>query len=315
MAKIIRNTEHVSVEQRGKNKGDITLVINDKIIQLNRRHPISVTASLTTPEDAAASLQNGTFVISDEGELLEYRDQSYKGFIHGDEFAEKYGSDKSLASRMNTEFDLPEFGMGGKFNLSTGFSWSAFSQNLKTQVNVMRQICENGMVARNKLFEQEVPLHNMFDHHLDIAARQLITVSQDKISKRLAAMGREHSTNNELNLVHSHVKRRLLDDQKNDRLIKLNAVMEEAVDVSDYYTKKAIENNITNALPSTTSRMDLWNIATELRSHTGSLVESTESSLDRIASGLLFPKNITGAIGTRPHHSTFGSPELAFFGA
>lgn len=316
----VKSAEHVEIAQIGKSKGNILLTVNDATVELNRRHPIAIASSLTTPKDAAASLQGGHFTIitNDHGDthLKEYRDASYKGFIQSQDFLDRFGTDESLHARGMDRFELAEFGLGGKFDLTTGFTWSAFSQNLQTQVSVMRQICSNGMVARNRLFEREVPVINLFDHHLDIAARQLIDISRRHITDRLSKMGREHAMVKEVELVKTHIDKRIKQNPTDVRLKKLNGAIEIYGDISEYYTQRAINEGITHALPSPISRFDLWNITTELNSHTEELIESTNSSLDRIASGLLFPKkDIEGIVAERAQKSTFGSPERAFFGA
>ena len=316
----IKSAEYVAIRQTGRNKGDIILTVNDSEVPLNRRHPIAIASSLTTPADAAASLQGGHFTIvtddQNKSDLKEYRDSSYKGFIQTQEFLDRFGTDETLHARGLERFSLNEFGLGGDFDLTTGFTWSAFSQNLQTQVSVMRQVCSNGMIARNRLFEREVPVINLFDHHLDIAARQLIDVSRRLIVERIEKMGREHAMAKEVDLVRTHIEKRLRQNPGNDRLNKLQGAIEIYGDISEYYTQRAVKEGIAQALPSPISRFDLWNITTELNSHTEQLVESTSSSLDRIASGLLFPKkDLEGVIVETSQKSTFGSPEQAFFGA
>lgn len=318
----IKNAEHVELQQVGRNKGTLKLIVNDQEAILNRRHPIAVSASLTTPENAAIALQRGHFVFetkqdgkgNDIQALREYRDASYDGFMQTQDFLDRFGSDTTLSSRGIDKFEIPEFGLGGDFALSTGFTWSAFNRNLKTQVNVLRQICSNGMVARNKMFEREVPILNLFDHHLDIAARQLVDISRRELGKRFEVMGREFATNKEVHLVKGHVERRYKQDRMNPRLETLMEVIDQYGNISNHYTKQAIDSGITQALPSPISRFDLWNIATELNSHTEELIESTSAAIDRIATGLIFPKNNGTAIADTKAKSTFGSPEQAFFG-
>ncbi len=315
----IQNAEHVAIRNSNySTKGNIILTVNDQEVKLNHRHPIAVTSSLTSPEDAAASLLHGHFVFDKKNNgsvsLKEWRNSNYTGFFQTEEFLDRFGSDESLLSRGTMDFDLPEYGLGGKFNLTAGFTWSAFSKHLKTRVNILRQICSNGIIARRALFQKEVPVINLYDHHLDIAAKQLIDMSRRTISERILNMGREHSTVQEVNLVHNHIEKRLEKSPHEPRLIQLNSVINQYGDIADYYQAQAISKGITRALPSPISRMDLWNIATELNSHTHELVDSTSSALDRIATGLLFPKDIKGVVSEMTDKSTFGSPELAFWG-
>lgn len=313
----VKNAEHVQIN-KGHGKGNITLTVNDQVVDLNARHPISVATSLTSAQDAAHSLLGGYFVFEQGDEinkLKEWRDCDYKGFIQTDDFIKQFAENTKLEGRGFGEINVAEYGYGGNFNLTAGFEWSAFQKNLKTTVEILRQICTNGMVGRGPLFEKEVPVINLFDHHLDIAAKQLVDISKRRIATRLEVMSREHSLWQEVNLVKGHIERRLKDDPLNQRLQKLDDILYEHSDLQTYYKKDAIEKGIVKALPTTISRMDLWNIATEMNSHTHELVHSTASSLDRISTSLLFPKHIEGVVAEVTAKTAFGSPEQAFFGA
>ena len=311
--KFIKNAEHIDLVRKNSTKAEYDLYINDETVHLNSRHPFSRYASLTTPESVIDSLKGGHFVV-DDGTLKEYRDASYKGFMHNDDFIERFANDNTLLKRASDNIHIAEYGHGGSFDISAGFTWSAFSKNLKTNMEVLRLICSNGLMAKNKLFEREVPIINLFDHHLDIAARQLIDISKSKIEKRIIEMGREHSFVKDVNLVLGHVDRRLTDDPYNSRLINLNNVLNEHADISQFYTKQAITNGIANSLASPISRLDLYNVITELNTHTHEIVDSTETALNRIGTSLLFPMDLDGVINQRINTSTFGSPEQAFFG-
>lgn len=316
--KFIKNAEHVQLVHRSHNNNSLNLIVNDDIVELSPRHPFCKTASLTGLSSIESTLQNAHFVIETvkgHKKLKEYRDSSYNGFMQSDEFIQRFANDSTLLQRASDNFKIAEYGVGGDFKLHAGFVWSAFSKNLKTTVEVVRLICQNGLTARNKMFEREVPIINLFDHHLDIASRQLIEISKTKITNRLLKMGREHSLVKDVNLVAGHISRRLKDDSFNDRLIKLDGVISEFGDISKYYTKNSINNGIAAALPSPISRYDLYNIITELNTHTHEIVDSTKSSLDKIGTSLIFPTQVDGVISERNvKQTTFGSPEKAFFG-
>ena len=91
-------------------------------------------------------------------------------------------------------------------------------------------------------------------------------------------------------------------------------MLNEHADISQFYTKQAITNGIANSLASPISRLDLYNVITELNTHTHEIVDSTKTALDRIGTSLLFPMDLDGVINQRINTSTFGSPEQAFFG-
>ena len=93
--KFIKNAEHIDLVRTNSEKAEYDLHINDETVHLNSRHPFSRYASLTTPESVIDSLKGGHFVV-DNGSLKEYRDASYKGFMHNDDFIERFANDNTL---------------------------------------------------------------------------------------------------------------------------------------------------------------------------------------------------------------------------
>ena len=133
--KFIKNAEHIDLVRTNSEKAEYDLHINDETVHLNSRHPFSRYASLTTPESVIDSLKGGHFVV-DDGTLKEYRDASYKGFMHNDDFIERFANDNTLLKRASDNIHIAEYGHGGSFDISAGFTWSAFSKNLKTNMEV-----------------------------------------------------------------------------------------------------------------------------------------------------------------------------------
>lgn len=315
-----KNARDISIHRTGRNKGDIELVVNDVSVHLNRRHPISIISSLTSTENAVDEIMGGHFLFKENNDgsykLAEYRDSSYKGFMHDESTIQLYGSNNDLLQHLTTNFSVEELGIGGEFNITAGFDWSVFSKNITTQLSLERLICSNGLKVRNKMFEREVPIINLHEKHLNIAAQQMIHIGQQKFKKRFKEMAREHASVREVHLIHSHVNRRLNNENQHDaRLIKMNQALTQYGDITQYYTAAAIESGLVSALNSPISRFDLYNIATEMNTHTEQTVESTNIAVDRIVTNLLFPKEVEGCVTDMSQaKSTFGSPEQAFFG-
>lgn len=324
-AVLIKNAEHIELRSVNNTKGTMDLIVNDYKVRLDRRHAIATAASLTSKEDVVADLIGSHFVFekSNKGEkeidiLREWRDSRYTGFIHDQEFIDIYSDDNNLLNRANVELNIPEYGAGGNFNISSGFTWSAFEQNLKTNVSMLREICSNGAVMKSRFFEKEVPILNLHSHHLDIAANQMIYTAERMIKQRIEKMGREFALNREVEMVMSHAERRIgtaITNEERERLVKLNNALGYYGDCSKYYTQEAMNNGVYRELESPISRMDLWNITTEMNSHTGQNIDSTKNALDHISTRLLFPKDTGRVISEKASKQTFGNPELAFFGA
>jgi hypothetical protein len=321
MSKVIfaKNAQDISIKQVGRGKGTIELTVNDVSTTLNRRHPISIISSLTTEENAVDEIMGGHFLFKElkDGsyKLAEYRDASYNGFMHDEDTIQLYGSTDDLISRTTSGFNIEELGIGGGFNITAGFDWSVFSKNITTQLSLERLVCSNGAKIRNKMFEREVPIINMHEKHLNIAAQQMIHIGEQKFKKRFKEMAREHASVREVHLIQSHVARRLSHDQNNSTLIRMNQLLTQYGDITQYYTASAIESGLVSALNSPISRFDLYNIATEMNTHTEAHVESTDVAVDRIVSNMLFPRELEGCVTDMSRaKSTFGSPEQAFFG-
>ena len=315
----IKHAKDIEISRIGRSKGCVTLSVDGFETQLNHRHPIGVATSLSSPECVAESLRGGHFVLekkndTDDFVLKEYRDSSYTGFLQTDDFIKRFGEDDSLYDRKKTNIFIPEYGQGGHFDVSCHFKWSAFKQNLMTEIGVLRQICMNGAVAMNPMFQKEVPILNLYDRHLDIAAHQLIETAKDKFIGRFESMSREHSTNREVSLALNHIDKRLKNDYST-KLFNMKTFIEEHCRPDDYYTQDAIKSGIAQDLPSNISRFDLYNIVTECNTYTEESTDSTKSAIDRLASALIFPKRVGIPINhSSKQNDTFGSPELAFFG-
>lgn len=309
--KFIRKAEQISFEELDPTHHMMT--VNDQTTIVSSRTGIGRMIRMTNVENVQAMLQGGHFLFEGD-ELKEYRDGNYNGFIHDDDWIKRFSDTPQLLSHMKSEIIVPDFGEGGKFDLNTGFTWSAFNPYLKTQVNLMRLICANGMRVKHKLFEKKVPLINNFEKHLDISAEQINITANKEIKSKLVGMNDIIASVRDVSLVGDHIQKRLEVDPLDERLNNLNEVIM-AGEFDEKYTSYALNSaSITSHLPSHLSRFDLLNITTELMTHTRSVDRSTDNALNLISTNLIFSDNEVNQFSKAKIPRTFANPEQAFFG-
>lgn len=299
-----------------------------------------------TPVDAVQErLTNGHYFFVN-GELYDFRDGNYKGFIHEDDSIDAMADvigytnknnrstaisrDVSLSrewSRNPIEVEL--FGDGGKFDSRVMFSWSPFVRYISTSFDIIRLICENGMTGMTSLFNSKIPLQNRWDEHLDIASVLLQNKLETMLSQRFSQMADERATVADCLLLQRHAEDRLLENvsqvyagrssDQRERLRNISTIVAPDLQLADIYKSKVYEDKRLSAqLPSHLSAFDAYNIATELTSHTEETSGSSNHGLERFANVLVFDRTDksqqASRFSTAPAQSAFSDPDVAFFG-
>lgn len=287
------------------------------------------------------------FVTNSENEqiLVDYRDGHYDGFIHSLESIDKLmatiGVEENVSSlrrtglRLNTpvtpvalasrwsveSFHIPGYLQGGAFTSGINFGWSPFMNFVKGIFEITRLICSNGMVGTSDIINSKIPLLNRWEEHLEIASIQMQNKVQGLVSDRLSEMGHINATVSDLQLVTRHIRERhsvTTDSTEAQVLANLAKVTDPMLHLTDYYTTLMLaDSNVTARAPGHLSEFTLWNIITEMYSHTNQSEDSTNGGLQRMANKMLFPiqDSIKGKfIDLVPVNSAFADPDQAFFG-
>jgi hypothetical protein len=309
---------------------------------------ISQALSVMTEEQLRARLTGGTYFFIGE-KLIDFRDHAYTGFIHDDAAINKLmdvlgvraaeSDSERRIMRLNTvtsgellnkqwlsdDFEIPGYMSGGEFTTNIGFTWNPFSSSVRGIFEIVRQICSNGMVGMNEIINSKVPLINRWEEHLDISAIQLRNMVVNHTQKRMVEMGRERATVSELQLIRQHALARLvvLDNVNNSAirstLQNIAKVSNPETFLSDVYSQEVFTNSkLGSRAEAHLTRMDAWNLVTEIFSHTLENVTSSGSALQRMANSMVFPakdhKQSTVINTHKPIVSAFSDPEIAFFG-
>lgn len=296
--------------------------------------------------DLSERLTGGNFFFV-ENELIDFRDSSYNGFVHSDNsidvFMDVLGyqrkEDLNLAHLSKqkddvnspillrkvwdkAEITVPGYKQGGDFNSLLSFKWNPFIKTVDSTFDLIRLICTNGMVGMTSFLNTKVPLMNRWEEHLDIAARQIQNKVSNVVVDRVQRMAVERASVSDCLLLEDHVMNRLqhsIDVTEHERLLNImNAVSPRAQLAAVYRDNVFNDKNLAAQLPSHVSGFDVFNIATELRTHTIETSKSSDHALDKFANSLLFDRedNFSASAGRLSAGKTkaFETAELAFWG-
>jgi hypothetical protein len=348
---LVRNA-NVAVQKVKNDKGKLVadVVIND---EFHHRFPhtsrISKHLELMEPKDLAERLTGGSYFMID-GALVDFRDSGYNGFIHEDNtigvFMDLLGvrditKDPLLRHRRyNSEDDgakfvlqklwsnhgiqVPGYAQGGEFNSQLSYVWNPFMKTVNSTFDLVRLICENGMVGLTTFLNTKIPLFNRWEEHLDIAARQIQNKVTDTVQLRVQQMGVERASVADCMLLETHAFNRFHSAapksiEERQRLETIMRIVNPKMHLRDVYQDGIFEDkNLAAQLPGHLTHLDTFNIATELRTHTHEVGKSSGHALDRFANGILFDNDRNHMIGiggmTQAKLSVFSDHEAAFYG-
>ena len=334
------------VDHKQRNIAEI--VVNDKFAhRFSHTSRISKHLDVMQPKDLEARLNGGTFFFIGD-QMIDMRDGQYNGFVHTDEsigvFMDILGfqNKKDLPRHRGriteeTEGDLvlrkvwtkdeivvPGYAQGAEFNSELSFVWNPFVQTINSSFDLVRLICSNGMVGLTSFLNTKIPLMNRWEEHLDIASRQIQNKVNSIVVDRVKAMSVERASVADCLLLEQHAFNRLVGGQdkspaERDRLKTLISAVSPKFHLNNTYQDTVFaDKNLAAQLPAHLSNFDVFNIATELRSHTGQSAKSSDNALDKFANGILFEREdnfvASAARYSAPKVASFSSVDRAFFG-
>jgi len=304
---------------------------------------VSKALSHTPPEQLAERLSGGQYFFLDDN-LIDFRDGNYNGFVHTDQSVDKLvttlgiqpaerGHRHVRTNQVSNDFFLgkkwsdheiivPNYADGGQFSSELNFAWNPFVKTIQSQFMLWRLICENGMRGMTSLLNTKIPLVNRWEEHLEIANHQIQNKVNGMIIGRLGAMGDERATVAEtLNVAH-HAQTRLssgkvLMETEKQRLRTIADIAHPMIHIEGYRPNVFSDNRLAAQLPAHLNTFDVYNMLTELRSHTTASDKSSDAALDKAANTLVFDrKDLTQHVSryALPQQSSFSSPDTAFFG-
>jgi hypothetical protein len=331
------------------------VTINDKY---QHRFPTSSRVSkhldVMDASDLAERLSGGSyfFVDAEQGngsQLVDFRDGQYSGFVHPDASIGKFMETIGIQTRdalpghrnrrgnnedgtqivlrkvwSKDEIAVPGFKAGGEFHSQLSFVWNPFVKTINSSFDLIRLICTNGMIGLTSFLNTKVPLLNRWEEHLDIASRQIQNKVNSIVVDRVQSMRVEQASVGECLLLEQHAYDRLYapgakSEDERARLLALMSAVAPSAHLAGVYQAGVFTNkSLAAQLPAHLSHFDVWNIATELRSHTSQSKKSSDTALDRFANGVMFDNDDYSVAGANQigasRTASFSDPERAFYG-
>lgn len=350
--KLIRGADvevkHI-INEKKQNVAEIT-INGEYQHRFDAKSRVSKHLDLMTAQDLQDRLNGGSYFMVDD-KLVDFRDGLYNGFIHEDRgiatFMEilgyqdrntlplhrgsrrKRGEDdhSDIVLRKvwsDNEITVPGYAQGGDFNSQLSFTWNPFVKTINSSFDLIRLICTNGMVGMTSFLNTKIPLFNRWEEHLDIASRQIQNKVNSVIIDRVQQMSLERASVADCLLLGQHAFDRLYapgekTTEERERLIQLMAALSPQEHLGHVYQSSVFEDkNRAAQLPAHLTNFDAFNIATELRSHTGQTSKSSDNALDKFANSILFDREdnyvANASRMSAPKQAAFSSPEKAFFG-
>ena len=314
--------------------------------ELTHRFPstsrISKALEVMTPIQLQERLDGGQYFFIN-GILFDFRDGAYGGFTHTDEGIDALkdvigirGRDDSRIARNDQgtaklskvwstkKIQVPGMDNGGAFDSRLTFSWNPFIETVRSNFDIVRLICLNGMTGLTSLFSAKIPLVNRWEEHLDIANKQIQNKLYSMLGERFENMSIERATLADCLRLETHACNRL-DEYNNsvsgkvrEQLRNIAKIVSPELHLNKYYKGNAFQDRrLAAQLPSHLTMFDAYNIATEIASHTSQTSNSSDHALDKFANELVFDRNDRKMHAARfggPSQASFSSPDTAFFG-
>ena len=276
------------------------------------------------------------FISNDSGEwrLVDYRTNRNKVFVQSEEnlsmLSEILGVDNSgkqlILGSKSFKYEFETYDQGSNtFEAALSLPFSPFQRHVSCSVGLERLICLNGMITNASVFSYKIPVLNNVRENIEIGLSQIIPNVKNSLKERLEKMQNETASLAEAKRVHNFVvKRNSPANSAPDRRVRIQslALASNVFLHCKNYAKDVLEDRQScKFLPSHLTRFDLWNILTELDSHTDETEESKSRSVQRYINTIMFNSASfceTNELAVNTEFSTSGrfnaSHQQAFFG-
>lgn len=301
------------------------MIINDSVEHtFSPDSRVSRALADTSEQSIQERIQGGSFFLKDD-KLVSFKDGNRKHFVHTDDSIHAlidtigHTTDKKHMggfNRLNTrelklqnvwsdvELEIPGYQTGNEFNSELSFGWSPFEAHVSSTFRLIRLICTNGMMGTTNFLNTNIPLVNRWEEHLDIASKQIQNKVTGMMEDRFNQMIHQHATVRDVQRVMAHIQKRadVIDNRQNEStfnmLLNTAQMIDPKTHVGDKYLSSAFEDGrIGDRIASHISMHTLWNLITELSSHSKEGDDSSDFALDRFANEILFDRIDDGTLG------------------
>jgi hypothetical protein len=288
-----------------------------------------------TPIEAITARFQGGHFFTHDGNLIDWRDSQYAArdnFVHTDDgiqhlinhigfeelTPEQRSRQHNTASSQialkkvwsNHGISIPEYGKGGELDSQLSFVWNPFNSNVGTSYDLVRLICANGMTGVSNFFTAKIPLVNDWEEGLEIANKRIQSAITTRISNRLLEMGTIPATVRDCNRMVGLCQERLTDSEHNvddpaarQILTTIQMAADPKLHLTNVYDNVLLNQmQIGDQLQSHLTLYTLWNMLTEISTHTHETQNSTTLGAARWANEVLIDRGI--ATSSTTHKSS-----------
>lgn len=310
---IIRNA-NVDVELvKIKNKSCAKIIVNDSYEHIFKPTSAMTDSAITNGLDQTRqALQGGTFFFHTHNDLVNYKTKNYNGFIHNDEgiaaLIEHIGHTtdfpraqytNSISSKLrlqnvhsNVELDFGNLNVGSQMNSELSFAWDPFQAHVRAVFRLIRLVCSNGMVGLHAFMNCKIPIMNEWVEHMRIANAQIQNKVTSLLGQRAEVMTLQRSSIRDCQLIvdacHQRIKAPNITKDMIDRIKHIAYVCDPELHCKKHYSSTVFQDRRLSAqTASHLTQFTVWNMATELATHTLETEQSTNFALQKLANVLL----------------------------
>lgn len=287
----------------------------------------------------------GTFFVK-SGKLLDFRYNESNSFIHTDDSIQSLidhigfivpekgrvgyrntvpGNVALESIRSNVEIEIPAYMDGGNMNSQLSFTWNPFQRYVSSAFELVRLICLNGMTGLSSFLNTKIPVINQWEEHLDIANKRIQTQVSSMIESRMKQMAGTPATIRDCQRVVDFCQVRLDKSSMNHSNDAARKILMDNMMIADpvlhlkdnYHASIFDDRRATDQLSSHLSMFTLWNMLTEIASHTYDTDEGNAFAIHKHANEMVFDRGVGSAstvTGSVNLSSVFNNAEAALVG-
>lgn len=314
------------------------MILDDTFkVNLDSRGPIAGMINLgMDPKDLEPEVLEGRYFVVDDN-VIDHRFKSGLKFQHSDESIKSLVDKLGFAQTVTTNFAGDErFGLvqaratreafevnpldsiGGQFDIHIGFQWSPFDLDIHSVIEMWRQVCTNGAIAKSPILDNKIPMLNRWEENLAISDRVVRHNFDKLVLPRLAALPNERITLADVAALQGILSNFQQSKHLQGSSLMALAEMEAVVDQAWLPGANELKKNMQKFVPAPMTAYDAYNIVTEAATHHLGR-DRTNHQAAAFTSSLIFNADRQRSSRTEldsltTDTNTFANPDRAFFG-
>lgn len=345
---------NANVELHKRDKS-VSVIINDIFkTELDKKSAIFQALQNNDILDVQQRLSGGSYFVqasndsTKNDELITYRNRDYKGFIHSDDnirsliehIGVNHGKNRkhfrntssqhvqlsNVYSRENMNI-ITSGGDGTEIDSQLSYNWDPFQSHIRASYEIIRLICTNGMVGMTNFMNTKIPIVNEWTQHMEIASKQLQNKIGSVINTRVKQMtlSQSRASVRDCQRVVEACMQRYQNPLKTAEEVRHIKAIGYAADptlhLGKHYSSSVFnDKRLSEQSASHLTEFTLWNMLTELATHTAETDSSSNSALHKHANDLMFDRFMRKTVVNSStgvsiaHNAKYDDIDAAFIG-